>query len=148
MRKKLFQSLSQCYFILVLITWFCYFSYCGWLLKREGKSLDYEFWTLLFKSIVKACIAFALIENELPGTVGLGIEFTICLSIINSLVTTLYPMIDMYKFVRKSLVTTPVKSMEFQKNNKKLILCEVTPKFKTNLGVTSFGENGALQIFS
>lgn len=100
-------------FLLVLITWFCYFSYCGWLLKREGKSLDYEFWTLLFKSIVKACIAFALIENELPGTVGLGIEFTICLSIINSLVTTLYPMIDMYKFVRKSLVTTPVKSMEF-----------------------------------
>lgn len=97
-------------FFIVLITWFCYFSYCGWFLKREDKSLDYEFWTLLFKSVLQACIAFALIENKLPGIVGLDIkdiEFTIYLSTINSLVTTLYPMIDMYKFVRKSSETTP-----------------------------------------
>ena len=100
-------------FCLVLITWFCYFSYCGFFLKRDGKSLDYEFWTLLFKSIVKACIAFAVIENGLPRNVGLGISFTIWLSVINSLVTTLYPMIDIYKFVRKGLETTPVKSIKF-----------------------------------
>lgn len=96
-------------FLLVLITWFCYFSYCGWLLKRKDKSLDYEFWTLLFKSTIEACIAFAVIENELQGTDGVGIDFTIWLSIINSLVTTLYPMIDMYKFARESLKTTPSK---------------------------------------
>ena len=96
-------------FCLVLITWFCYFCYCGWFLNREGKSLDYEFWTLLFESVVKACIAFAVIENELQRTDGVGIHFTIWLSIINSLVITLYPMIDMYKFVRESLKTTPSK---------------------------------------
>lgn len=90
-------------FLFTLIIWFCYFSYCGWLLKKSVKSLDYEFWTLLIKSILKACIAFALIENQLPATKGLGTIFTAILATINSFVITFYPMLDMYKFVRKGL---------------------------------------------
>lgn len=96
-------------FIFNLVVWFAYFSYCGWILKENHLSLSYEFWTLLMKSTIQASIAYGAIESQIVGTVGLGKEITILLCALNCWATTFYPMIDMYKYVRKSLETRPIQ---------------------------------------
>ncbi|MBI0022636.1 hypothetical protein [Lactobacillus sp. W8172] len=100
-------------FIFNLVIWFCYFSNCGWILKTNHLSLNYEFWTLLIKSVIKSSLAYGAIVVQLitiAETKKLGSYYTIILGILTCCATSFYPMLDMYQYCRTCLEPEPIRA--------------------------------------